>query len=81
MFVIGCSELNQYLLAVEYKHQVEPLKVKDEVMNFESLEQVKEALVRLGVERAYLRLQNAYDECGAPGSAMTCDVELPLVTH
>ena len=81
VFVIGCSDLSQYLLAVEYKHKIEPLKIDDEPVHFNSLELVKEELLRLGVERAYLRLHNAYDECGASDGPLYHDVELSLTTH
>ncbi|MFM2588926.1 DUF6482 family protein [Vibrio sp. TBV020] len=81
VFVIGCSDLSQYLLAVEYKHKLEPIKVDDEPIHFDSLELVKEELLRLGVERAYLRLHNAYDEFGAGDGPLYHDVELSLTTH
>lgn len=81
VYVIGCADLSQYLLAVEYKHQLEPVKINDEPVHFDSLELVKEELHRLGVEKAYLRLHNAYDECGSPEGAHYCDVELSLTTH
>ena len=81
VFVIGCSDLSQYLLAVEYKHRLEPLKINDEPIHFDSLDQVKEELNRLGVERAYLRLHNAYDECGAGDGPLYHDLELSLTTH
>lgn len=79
IFVIGCSDLSQYLLAVEYKHKLEPIKVDDEPIHYDSLDQVKEELARLGVERAYLRLHNAYDECGAGDGPLYQDVELSLM--
>ncbi len=79
VFVIGCSDLSQYLLAVEYKHKLEPIKVDDEPIHYDSLDQVKEELARLGVERAYLRLHNAYDECGAGDGPLYHDVELSLM--
>ncbi|KGY12372.1 lysyl-tRNA synthetase [Vibrio tubiashii] len=81
VFIIGCADLSQYLLAVEYKHKVEPVKIDDEPMHFDSLELVKEELVRLGVERAYLRLHNAYDECGAGDGPLYYDLEMSLITH
>jgi len=81
VFVIGCSDLSQYLLAVEYKHKLEPIKINDDPVHFESLEQVKEELLRLGVERAYLRLHNAYDECGVGDGPLYHDVEMSLTTH
>ena len=38
VFVISCSDLSQYLLAVEYKHRLEPLKINDEPIHFDSLD-------------------------------------------
>ncbi|NVD05759.1 hypothetical protein FCU94_02375 [Vibrio sp. JPW-9-11-11] len=81
VFVIGCSDLSQYMLAVEYKHQLEPIRVDDEPVHFDSLDQVKAELQRLGVERAYLRLHNAYDECGETEGPMYQDLEIPVTTH
>ncbi|MCW8334674.1 hypothetical protein J4N42_02795 [Vibrio sp. SCSIO 43135] len=81
VFVIGCSDLSQYLIAVEYKHKLEPVKLNDEPMHFGSLELVKEELLKLGVEKAYLRLHNAYDECGSEAYQPYCDIEMSLVTH
>ncbi|ASZ53126.1 DUF6482 family protein [Vibrio parahaemolyticus] len=82
VFVIGCSDVSDYLLAVEYKHQLEPIKDGEEPLHFGSLDLVKEELLRLGFDKAYLRLHNAYDECGSDeGTASYCDIELSLVTH
>ncbi|MDN3699559.1 MULTISPECIES: DUF6482 family protein [Vibrio] len=81
VYVIGCADISQYLLAVEYKHKLEPIKKDNELMHFKSLELVKEELTRLGVEKAYLRLHNAYDECGCDDGALYCDIELSLNTH
>ncbi|GAL19607.1 hypothetical protein JCM19235_963 [Vibrio maritimus] len=78
VFVIGCADISHYLLAVEYKHKLEPIKEDDEPIHYESLDSVKEALTRLGVEKAYLRLHNAYDECGSAEMNRYCDIELNL---
>lgn len=48
MFVIGCSDANEYLLAIEYKHHLEPIKQGEELMHFSSLDLVKEELLKLG---------------------------------
>lgn len=81
VFVIGCSDVSQYLLAVEYKHKLEPIREGEEPLHFDSIEQVREALLKLGVERAYLRLHNTYDECGAGSGPRFHDVALSLTTH
>ncbi|MDN3610917.1 DUF6482 family protein [Vibrio ostreicida] len=81
IFVIGCSDLPHYLLAVEYKHKLEPIRQDNQPIHFESLDTVKEALCHLGVERAYLRLHNTYDECGIGDVPLYHDVELSLTSH
>lgn len=81
VFVIGCSDVSQYLLAVEYKHKLEPIREGEEPLHFDSIEQVREALLKLGVERAYLRLHNTYDECGSGSGPRFHDVALSLTTH
>ena len=81
VFVISCSDLSRYLLAVEYKHKLEPVRVNNEPVHFDSLDQVKAELQRLGVERAYLRLHNTYDECGSSDGVFYHDIEMSLLTH
>ena len=66
---------------MEYKHQLEPIKDGEDTIHFGSLDLVKEELLRLGIDKAYLRLHNAYDEFGSDGAASYCDIELSLVTH
>ncbi|EGU35030.1 hypothetical protein VIBRN418_00020 [Vibrio sp. N418] len=81
VFVISCSDLSCYLLAVEYKHKVEPVLVDNEPIHFESLDQVKDELLRLGVERAFLRLHNTYDEFGDSDGPLYHDIAMSLTTH
>jgi hypothetical protein len=82
LYVISCADLSDYLLAVEYKHKLEPIRKDDEPVHYSSLEQVKEELVRMGVDSVYLRLHNTDDECGAPeGAAAYHDIELSLTSH
>ncbi|BCL71061.1 conserved hypothetical protein [Vibrio nigripulchritudo MADA3029] len=78
IFVISCANLSSYLLAVEYKHKLEPIKGKNEPLHFDSLELVKAALHKMGVHTAYLRLHNVYDECGETGVAPYHDIELSI---
>ncbi|NLS12248.1 hypothetical protein HGP28_04975 [Vibrio sp. SM6] len=78
IFVIGCADLSQYMLAVEYKHRIETIKQGEDPIHYNSLEQVKEALYRLGIHKAYLRLHNAYDECGSESACGYSDIELAL---
>ncbi|MDA0149737.1 DUF6482 family protein [Vibrio sp. LaRot3] len=81
VFVISCSDLSRYLLAVEFKHKLEPIVLDDDPIYFESLDKVKDELLKLGVERAYLRLHNAYDECGSGDGPLYHDIEMSLTTH
>ncbi|SON50567.1 DUF6482 family protein [Vibrio tapetis] len=78
IYVISCANLTSYLLAVEYKHHLEPIRLKDEPVHYKSLDQVKEELHRLGVHNAYLRLHNVYDECGSPEMAPYHDIKLAI---
>ena len=82
LYVISCEDLSDYLLAVEYKHKLEPIYKNGEPVHYSSLEQVKQDLSRLGVESVYLRLHNTDDECGSPEGAVPYhDIELSLHTH
>ncbi|USD64883.1 DUF6482 family protein [Vibrio sp. SCSIO 43136] len=78
IFVISCADIGSYLLAVEFKHHLEPIRIEDEPIHFQSLEQVKDELHRLGVQSAYLRLHNAYDECGSNQAVGYHDIELSV---
>jgi hypothetical protein len=81
IFVISCAESTCYQLAVEYKHRLEPIMNDGEVMKFTSIELVKESLVKMGVDSAYLRLHNAYDEFGPSPVDPFHDIKLSLVSH
>ncbi|OBT06641.1 hypothetical protein A9264_08710 [Vibrio sp. UCD-FRSSP16_10] len=81
VFVIGCADLSTYQLAVEFKHKLEPIREDDKPMSFSSLEVVKQELLKLGLDCAYLRLHNAYDECGSGDTKSYCDIELSLKSH
>lgn len=82
LYVISCEDLSDYLLAVEYKHKLEPVHKDGEPMHFSSLEQVKHELSRLGVQSVYLRLHNNDDEfCGSDESVPYHDIEMSLHTH
>ncbi|MGO1190242.1 DUF6482 family protein [Vibrio casei] len=80
VFVVSCADLSHYSLAVEYKHKLEPILVKDQLAYFNSLESVKDELRKLGLSSAYLRLHNAYDEFGHHGDVIYQDIELYLVS-
>ncbi len=82
VFVIGCSGLPHYLLAVEFKHHLEPVRQGDKPIHYVSLEGVREELMRLGVDKAFLRLHNTYDECcGNETLAESfCDIEMAVMS-
>lgn len=77
IFIMGCSDLSCYSLAVEFKNKLDPVSFNGQVIYFSSLECVKEELKRLGLTSAYLRLRNTYDECGCDEFAQGFeDIEL-----
>ncbi len=78
VYLIGCSDLSQYLLAVEFKQRIEPIKQGRNLVKYPSLTRAKQALSQMGVQRAYLRLHNAYDECGSGAGSRYCEMALAL---
>ncbi|CAM3009517.1 DUF6482 family protein [Vibrio rarus] len=78
VFVIGCSDLSTYQLAVEFKHKLEPIREDGKPISFSSLDVIRDELIKLGLDRAYLRLHNAYDEFGSSVERSYCDIELSL---
>lgn len=81
VYVIGCADATHYTVGVEVKHQMEPLMNGDEPMHFASLDAAKAELANLGLERAYLRMSCAYEECGFEGGQKYSDIPLPLMRH
>ncbi len=69
-----------YLVEVEVKNQLEPLRddKKEEVMQFESVEQVCKKLKKLGLKKATLRLLDPYDEFGPSHSVCKEDMVITL---
>lgn len=81
VFILSCANLSRYSLAVEFKHKIEPILLDGEAIYFSSLECAKEELKRIGLEFAYLRVTNVYDELGCPEFSQTAqDIELPLAS-
>lgn len=79
VFIVGCADSPYYTLAVACKNRMEPLvQDNNEPLTFSSIESAKELLVHLGISKAYLRLQNVYEECGYNGSCEHCDMEIVL---
>lgn len=70
----------KYLVEVEVNNQLEPLKddKTDEVMHFDSVEQVSEKLKKIGLKKATLRLLDPYDEFGPPHKKCKEDMEITL---
>ncbi|WP_261816732.1 DUF6482 family protein [Vibrio gallicus] len=81
VFVIGCADLSTYQIAVEFKHRLEPIRENGSPISYASLELVKEELTRLGLCSVYLRLHNAYDECGVSDGKLYHDIELSLNSY
>ncbi|PSU46076.1 hypothetical protein C9J12_19650 [Photobacterium frigidiphilum] len=62
-----------YLMEIEYKHQLVPLKDdQDEMLNFQSIEHVKSLLRPLGITSIVLRVIDPYDEFSPDGQLSTC---------
>ncbi len=51
VYVIGCSDISEYLLAVEYKHKLEPVKQDGEPLHFDPWSSEKRSCSRLGSKR------------------------------
>lgn len=74
----GCTD---YLIEVEYKHHLEPLKDDaGEVLKFQSIDQVKKQLRPLGIVSVVLRIIDPYDEFSTddPRSRCTQDMTISL---
>lgn len=72
----GCSD---YLMEVEYKHQLEPLKDDhDEMLRFQSIEQVKDLLRPLGITSVVLRVIDPYDEFSLDGKVPDCPEDMTI---
>ena len=72
----GCSD---YLLEVEFKHQLEPLKNdNDEMLHFQTIEQVKDLLRPLGITSVVLRVIDPYDEFSSDGKVSACREDMTI---
>ncbi|GAA05556.1 DUF6482 family protein [Photobacterium leiognathi] len=72
----GCSD---YLMEVEYKHQLRPLKdEKDNLLHFQNIEQAQTLLKSVGISNMTLRLTDPYDEFSADGKVSQCEEDIVL---
>lgn len=72
----SCSD---YLMEVEYKHHLEPLKDDhDEMLRFQSIEQIKEFLRPLGITSVVLRVIDPYDEFSTDGQVSQCREDMQI---
>ncbi|MCW8330075.1 DUF6482 family protein [Photobacterium sp. SDRW27] len=72
----GCSD---YLMEVEFKHQLEPLKDdNDAMLRFQSIEQVKDLLRPLGITSVVLRVTDPYDEFSPDGKVSECREDMTI---
>ncbi|WP_305459813.1 DUF6482 family protein [Photobacterium leiognathi] len=72
----GCSD---YLMEVEYKHQLHPLKdEKDNLLHFQNIEQAQTLLKSVGISNMTLRLTDPYDEFSADGKVLQCEEDIVL---
>ena len=66
-----------YLMEIEYKHQLVPLKDdQDEILKFQSIENVKNLLRPLGITSIVLRVIDPYDEFSPDGQVSTCNEDM-----
>lgn len=79
-YVIAHAGGAQYVVEVEARHKLEPLKADHtgEVMHFDSMEQVSEQLRKVGVKKATLRLMDPYDEFGPADTSCKEDMDITL---
>ncbi|WP_305843584.1 DUF6482 family protein [Photobacterium leiognathi] len=72
----GCSD---YLMEVEYKHQLHPLKdEKDNLLHFQNIEQAQTLLKSVGISNMTLRLTDPYDEFSDDGKVSQCEEDIVL---
>jgi hypothetical protein len=70
---------SDYLMEIEYKHQLVPLKnEQDEMLHFLSIEQVKSLLRPLGITSIVLRVIDPYDEFSPDGQVSTCHEDMTI---
>ncbi|MFD2179895.1 DUF6482 family protein [Veronia pacifica] len=79
-YVVAHAGGVQYMVEVEVKGNLEPLRDDNEqMMHFDTIERVSGSLRKLGIERATLRLMDPYDEFGPTGAAAVHeDMEIRL---
>ncbi|CAH0526800.1 hypothetical protein [Vibrio hippocampi] len=78
VFVIGCADISHYLLAVEYKHKLEPILDNEHALEFDSIDSVKETLYTMGLQKAYLRLHRGDRTDTSKSLSDYYDIELSL---
>ncbi|PSW18983.1 hypothetical protein C9I98_14130 [Photobacterium sanctipauli] len=72
----GCSD---YLLEVEFKHKLEPLKDDtDNMIKFQSIEQAKDFLRPIGFTSVILRVTDPYDEFSPDGQLSNCREDMTI---
>ncbi|MGF1685573.1 DUF6482 family protein [Photobacterium japonica] len=72
----GCAD---YLMEVEYKHHLEPLKNDaGEMVRFQTLDQVGELLRPLGITSVTLRVTDPYDEFSPDGQFSSCREDMTI---
>ncbi|PSW08860.1 hypothetical protein C9J01_22455 [Photobacterium rosenbergii] len=72
----GCSD---YLIEVEYKHHLEPLKTDGgEMVKFQSIEQAGDLLRPLGITSVTLRVIDPYDEFSPDGQVSSCREDMTI---
>ncbi|MBD8512790.1 DUF6482 family protein [Photobacterium sp. WH77] len=68
-----------YLMEVEYKHHLEPLKDDDDnMLHFQTMEQVRDFLRPLGIKSITLRTIDPHDEFSLDGKPECCQDDMTI---
>ncbi|OAN14155.1 hypothetical protein A3K86_11250 [Photobacterium jeanii] len=77
--VVSHAGSADYLMEVEFKHQLVPLKDdEDQMLKFKNMEQVAELLKPLGITSVILRMIDPYDEFSPDNQISSCREEMVI---
>ncbi len=76
--IIAYAANVQYSINVEVRNQLEPLRdnASHEVLHYDSVDQAKIVLKKIGLTSAGLRMLDPYCECGPAGQIVS---DMPLI--
>ncbi|MGR5151206.1 DUF6482 family protein [Photobacterium swingsii] len=77
--VTSHAGMADYLMEIEFKHQLVPLKDDtDSMLTFRNMEQVGELLKPLGIDSVTLRIIDPYDEFSADNQLSNCKEDMTI---